>query len=345
MTAPAQNIESISKLAQASFSGNPVIILGSGASMPHKLPSMGELQAHLLANIVPSGSDEEDNWLLVKTAFASGDHLEKALAGKTLPKSLVQKIVNQTWECVNIADKKAFLNTLEQSETFPLGTLIKALFQSANNTIHVVTTNYDRIAEYACNSHRITYSTGFMPGYVREREGADQLTYKRGVHQERLARIWKVHGSLDWFKSSDGEAFSAPLFELPPNGALPLIVTPGFNKFEQTHLEPFRSTMTGADRALEGAQAFIAVGYGFRDDHVQEKILKRCREQTIPVVMLARTLTEEARDFLKNKAGNKYLGLEKNNDKTRAFSNSFPDGQDLDVADLWTLSGFIGLVT
>jgi SIR2-like domain len=345
MSTAAANKDAIAKLAQASFSGNPVIILGSGASMPHNLPSMGELQTHLLANILPVGSDEEDNWLLVKNAFANGDHLEQALTGKVLPPSLVRKIVNQTWECVNAADKRAFLRTLDQKEQFPLGSLIKSLFQSANNTVHVVTTNYDRIAEYACNSHRITYSTGFMPGYIREREGSDQLTYMRGSHQERVARIWKVHGSLDWFKSSEGETYSAPVFELPPNDALPLIVTPGFNKFEQTHLEPFRSTMAGADRALESAQAFIAVGYGFRDDHVQEKILKRCREQTIPVVMLARTLTDEARDFLKNKAGNKYLGLEMKADKTRAFSNNFPDGQDLDVADLWTLSGFIGLVT
>ena len=345
MTAEPTNRDAIARLAQNAFSGNPVIILGSGASMPHKLPSMGELQTHLCANISPLGSDEEDSWLLVKTALASGDHLEKALTGKVLPQSLVRKIVNQTWDCVNAADRQAFLNALDLKEIFPLGQLLKALFRSVNDKIHIVTTNYDRIAEYACNSHNITYSTGFMPGYIQGREGTEPLTYRRGNHKERLVRIWKVHGSLDWFKRSDGDSYSAPVFELPPSGAQPLIVTPGFNKFEQTHLEPFRSTMAGADRALETAQALIAVGYGFRDDHVQEKILKRCRELAIPIAMLARTLTPEARDFLKNKAGNKYIGLELSGSKTRAYSAAFPDGQDFDDPDLWSLAGFLKLVT
>lgn len=103
--------------------------------------------------------------------------------------------------------------------------------------------------------------------------------------------------------------------------------------------------MAGADQALGSAQALIAVGYGFRDDHVQEKILQRCREQAIPIAMIARTLTDEARLFLKNKAGTRYIGLEKNGPKTRAYSNSFPDGQDLDEPDLWSLAGFLKLVT
>lgn len=222
MAPKSTDLDAVATLAQNAFSGNPVIILGSGASMPHNLPSMNELQIYLSDRIKPDGKGEEDSWLLVRTAFSQGDHLEKALAGKVLPHSLVQKIVNATWECVNTADRKAFFSALDLTEVFPLGQLLKALFLSANNTVHVVTTNYDRIAEYACNSHNITYSTGFMPGYVQGREGLEPLTYRRGNHLERLVRIWKVHGSLDWFKRSSGDSYSAPVFELPPGDALPL---------------------------------------------------------------------------------------------------------------------------
>mgnify|MGYP003627920624 CR=1 FL=1 len=40
------NMDDISKLAQACFQSNPTLILGSGASMPHGLPSMGDRIVH-----------------------------------------------------------------------------------------------------------------------------------------------------------------------------------------------------------------------------------------------------------------------------------------------------------
>lgn len=43
--------EQISKLAQACFQARPTIILGSGATMPHGLPSMATLSTYLPDNL------------------------------------------------------------------------------------------------------------------------------------------------------------------------------------------------------------------------------------------------------------------------------------------------------
>ena len=55
----------------------------------------------------------------------------------------------------------------------------------------------------------------------------------------------------------------------------PLIVTRGVSKYERTHDEPFRSAIQGADAALDAASSFLCVGYGFRDHHIQPKIVER----------------------------------------------------------------------
>ncbi len=83
--------EDIAKFAQTCFQGCPTIVLGSGASMPHGLPSMGALSNYLRDRLEIEGQAEEDAWLLVKTALAAGDHLEAALEGKTLPDALLTK--------------------------------------------------------------------------------------------------------------------------------------------------------------------------------------------------------------------------------------------------------------
>lgn len=340
-----QLLEKISKAAQKVFSSNPVVIMGSGASYPHGLPSMGDLQAHLIGQVQPQGTEEEDAWRLVRSALEAGDHLEQAMSGKSLPDSLVEKIVRETWVRVNNADRAVYAKVLRGQERFAAGSLFKSLFGSSNTTINVVTTNYDRVAEYACNSADLLYSCGFTPGYLQRREGIDQLKMFRGNQMARTVRIWKVHGSLDWFEQSNGTPFAAPLHELPEKPMNPLIVTPGVSKYQRTHDEPFRSAIQGADYSLEHASGYLCVGFGFRDFHIEPKLVERCRQSNVPIAVLARTLTDEARAFLKQKAGTAYLALEKSAEGTKAYTAEYPEGVEVPTSDLWCLDGYLTLVT
>tara|TARA_X000000950_G_C13596707_1_gene529619 strand:+ start:177 stop:362 length:186 start_codon:yes stop_codon:yes gene_type:complete len=60
--------------------------------------------------------------------------------------------------------------------------------------------------------------------------------------------------------------------------------------------------------------------------------------------VLARTLTEEAKDFLRNKAGANYLGIERSGNGSKVYSSSTPEGADVTTPDLWSLDGFNNLV-
>jgi hypothetical protein len=190
-----------------------------------------------------------------------------------------------------------------------------------------------------------TPMAGFTPGYLQKREGSDLVTFQRGKSTAKIVRIWKVHGSLDWFARGDGESFAAPVFAIPGPEVTPLIVTPGLYKFEQTQYEPFRSIMTGADSAFARATAFICIGFGFRDSHIEPKLFERCSAANVPVAVIARTLTDEAKHFLKTRAGSRCIGLEKTPNGTRVFTAEFSDGFEVADPEMWSLSGFLKLAT
>lgn len=338
------SIEDIGKLAQNCVEHHPVVVLGSGASVPHGIRGMGDLTRVLEDNLVSEGQEENDTWRLIRTALANGDSLEEALQTTPAPASLVQKIVEHTWLTIAADDLALLQRAAEGEEAFPLSDLIRGLFKSTNNTIHIVTPNYDRVAEYAADLADYIHATGFVPGFIRRREGADTITVRKGSYTARIVRIWKVHGSLDWFEDAQGQVVSLPLSDTLPAGFSPLIVTPGISKYKRTHDEPFRSAIHGADAALSRANAVLCIGYGFRDWHIQPKLVERCRQKTVPIVVLARTLTEEAKDFLQTNAGTAYLAMERCIDGTRVYTHDFPDGAVIEEQKLWLFSEFNRLV-
>ncbi|POF27764.1 SIR2 family protein [Roseibium marinum] len=337
-------VEKIATLAQDCFHQHPVVILGSGASVVHDLRGMGDLAQYLCDHIQLEDGEETDAWLLIRTALADGDGLEEALLKNTAPMSLVAKIVALTWQAIAEDDLAVMERTARGEEHFDLADLLRGLFKSTHMVTNIVTPNYDRIAEYASDVAGYFHATGFVPGIIRAREGADAISVRRGGQAARAVRIWKVHGSLDWFADAAGRVVSLPISNVLPEGFEPLIVTPGVSKYERTHDEPFRSAIQGADRALEHAASFLCVGYGFRDRHIQPKIVDRCRWQNVPIVILARTLTPETKNFLAENAGQAYLALERDGDGTRAFLPEHPEGVHIERPDLWSFDSFNKMV-
>lgn len=330
-------LEALAKQCQSCAQKNPVIVLGSGASIPHGIRGMSELAVWLRDNVEADEGSEEDAWTLVRTALAAGDHLEAALEGKALPDPLVTKIVRSTWDFIAKDDYALLRSAIKAETVFPLRSLFEGLFRSTNRNIHVVTTNYDRVAEYAADSGGYIHNTGFLPGYLRRADGAENLIFKQGNNPARTVTIWKVHGSLDWFTEPQGGVMSLPMTSELPDGLVPLIVTPGVSKFQRTHDEPFRSAIQGADRVLSAATGFICVGYGFRDGHIHPKLITRCRVYDTPILVAAHTLTPEAKSFLKRNAGRHYLALEKHDEGTMVYNRENPDGVVVKGGDYWAL--------
>ncbi len=336
--------EKIAIAAQTCFQQHPVLVLGSGASVVHGLRGMRDLALYLMDHLNAEKGEEEDAWISIRTALANGEGLEEALLNTTAPLSLVEKIVRLTWHAIAEDDLALMGKAAKGEERFSLSDLLSGLFKSTHIVINIVTPNYDRVAEYASDMAGYFHTSGFSPGIICRRESASTDSVRRSGQPVRTVRIWKVHGSLDWFAAQNGNVISLPITGTLPDTFEPLIVTPGVSKYERTHDEPFRSTIQGADLALSNATAFLCVGYGFRDRHIQPKIVERCRQKNVPIIVLAHTLTDEAKEFLASSAGQGYLALEKDDDGTRVFSLEYPDGIKVAKPDLWSFDSFNKLV-
>lgn len=332
------DLEELAKICQNCAQRNPVIVLGSGASIPHGIKGMDDLATWLNNNVEVADGAEAEAWALVRKALEDGDHLEGALEKNVLPESLVVKVVRSTWDFIAIDDYTLLKSAINAEIIFPLQTLFSGLFRSTSRNLHVITTNYDRVVEYAADSGGYIHHTGFLPGYLRRSDGAENLTFRQGSNRAKTVTVWKVHGSLDWFTDATGNVVALPLTNDLPDGLTPLIVTPGVSKYQRTHDEPFRSALQGADRVLNSATAIICIGYGFRDSHIHPKLMTRCRVNNVPILVAARTLTPEAREFLNTNAGRHYVALENHDGGTMAYTRENPDGILIEDGKYWELS-------
>ncbi len=326
--------DQVIELAQKCLSEVPVVVLGSGASRQYGVGGMDELGTHLRKNVVPDDkSGECAIWDKFVADIEANSDLENALHRVTLPTVLECRVVEETRKLLLADDQVVFGRIADGSIKLTLAQLLRHLLRTTNPNIVVVTTNYDRLAEYAADQANVPHHTGFSHGYWRtfSEFPANKLAW---------VEILKVHGSLDWFLDTSQNPVALPDSLPPPTGFTPVMVTPGVGKYEKTHDDPFRTIITRADNAFKAARSILSVGYGFRDRHIQPKMQKRIANDRVPTVFLAKTLSREIRDFLKTCTSPHYLALEQAGTNTRAYFSQEPDGIEV-PGSIWQFPAFL----
>ena len=343
-------LESVSRLVRECLSAVPVIVIGSGASLVHGLPSTAEVAQHLL-NQEPNWSGDSNAssvWDSIVGLIEGGRDIEDALHEVSLPDKVQDYIVELVWRFVQGRDAAAFDTIVESRDALPLTRLFNFFFGTSETELSVVTTNYDRIAEYAADVANRWHYAGFPPGYYRNQHSEHSykvLQPRVGTKSTELRKIsiWKVHGSLDWFTRDTDDTISITAARRIPTNCKPAIITPGLNKYDQALQEPFRSVLAGADRTLDGAKAYLCVGYGFNDRHIHPRLVNRWRDGHAPLLVVARSLSERAVEILSDPRDGRYMALTDMGDGsvgTRISGNIVDDAMELHGIELWNLPGF-----
>lgn len=322
----------------------PLIILGSGASVPFGLPSMWKLGEYIKENVILTDPLDIIQFEEFKTHFDRNGNLESTLLSLQLRDTVLKQIVIRTWEMVNKIDLDIY-SQLSSEFDFPLRKLISHLLNTAGRKLSIVTTNYDRLAEYASSLSKAIICTGYSQNYFGH--------FSPYIHTNNLTsivgysgqvNIWKVHGSLDWFTIREQESIQMPLLHALPIDSKPMIVTPGLSKYLETHNEPYRTIFTQADAAIETANSYICIGYGFNDIHVQPKLITQIKTNK-PIVVLSKEITDNTKSAIIESKGARYILMEEASGgrDTKIYSSTYGE-HTIENQSYWQLEEFNKLI-
>lgn len=310
----------------------PLILIGSGSSAPYGLPSMYELGQGLLTAL-NTRYEENPSWALFRSNIQEGQDLETALEKIALPPELLDDIRKETWHIVSKKDIELYYRVLFGNEKISLARLIKKFYQAHPQCVNILTTNYDRVIEYACDSVQIPLNTGFSGVYSKYYTG--EFSRKNAVN------LVKVHGSLDVFKDAHDVAVSVPLQNCIPVGLKSEIVTPGISKFQAVLRGTSRQLLNESDRLIGQATSYLCIGYGFNDEQIQENIIASIRIGK-PMVVVTKTISEHAAHLLANNATN-FVSIQCGKEPN---TTEFCINRDIIVLEgnFWSVNGFMQII-
>ena len=138
----------------------------------------------------------------------------------------------------------------------------------------IFTTNYDVCLELAAKERRMPILDGFDLITPRTFDGRwfDYDFVRRSTREgapdylESVFHLYKLHGSVDWHRSSDG-------IIRDPKTKTPYLIYPRDQKFALSFEQPFLEMMARFQMALrEKDTALLLLGFGFNDHHLNQPI-------------------------------------------------------------------------
>lgn len=179
--------------------------------------------------------------------------------------------------------------------------------------LNIFTTNYDRLIEYGCDQAGIRIIDRFVgmlsPIFRASRINVDMHYNPPGIrgeprYLEGVARLFKLHGSLDW-RSERGEilrhgmAFGDPDHVLPENLYDSLMIYPNAAKDMETLNYPYAELFRDfAASICRPNAALVVYGFSFGDDHINRTIKDMLKIPSTHLVIIARSLTPRMREMI-----------------------------------------------
>lgn len=132
--------------------------------------------------------------------------------------------------------------------------------------VQIFTTNYDLLAEQALEENRVPYFDGFVGS-------RDTFFDLQAMEQDQLpirwARLWKIHGSVNWAEGDDGKLHR----RRSPNSKQ--LIYPSHLKYDESRRMPYLAMLDRLRAFLSQPAAILVVcGYSFRDEHLNEVMLQ-----------------------------------------------------------------------
>lgn len=299
----AEELDSLKKWLQGLFTDDLVIVIGSGLSCAEGLPGMGAL-AIKLKDEVPKYLDDSDKnmWEEIASSLDS-DGLEGALLKHQANERVESAIIETTAKYILQEEQKIINECINNNRKLKFSYLLPYISPANPQIARVITTNYDRLIEFAAEyedwgvdsmmvgrywgKHNPELSAVLLAEKVVQQKGNIKLQHRKHI------KIFKPHGSLDWFMIGD-----IPMSSCFGNISKPLIITPGMGKYQKGYSQPFDVHRDKGNQIIDKASTILCIGYGFNDDHLQTHLTSKMKSGA-KTLLLTRGLSDSARRILK----------------------------------------------
>jgi hypothetical protein len=153
--------------------------------------------------------------------------------------------------------------------------------------LDIFSVNYDTAIEQFCSVYRKDYVDGFDLHWNSKAFGREDVDI----------RLYKLHGSILWYKTDRGDYVKLPIRTdeattdlVTGEKAVTLMVYP-MRKWE--YAEPFLELLLKLKEMLESAKIAIVVGYSFRDDYIKRLFWDAARRNKNLVIILISPSSKE----------------------------------------------------
>lgn len=283
------------------FQSGIVVVVGSGISASHGLPTMGELATFLIENITLSRDDRSGiQWEELKKMLVAGVDLETCFKSIDIDHALENIIVKNVAQYIRDNENKVIQLLAAGKARLPIGQLLNHIL-TIDKYLPVITTNYDRLIEFSAEIEGIGIDSTFSGLYFGQfnlRKSTESLccairqtSRRTSLKKEYLKHIklFKPHGSLDWFDGG-GKVIRCAI----PLDDTPMIIAPGKTKYIKGYEQPFDIHRAKANEYIDSCSRVLVLGYGFNDGQLETHLRPRIAQGT-PCLIITRSLTESAK--------------------------------------------------
>ncbi|MDR1089995.1 MAG: SIR2 family protein [Prevotella sp.] len=339
------------------FREKPFILFGTGMScaLDNRF-GMNALKNELMSELprYKLTTEQQKEWQSVVSSLGARKDLENALNAVT-EHELLKIITTVTARFIVKLDKNYAYEIADNKRQWPAINLLKRIYDTLsenNSVLHILTPNYDMLFEYTCDYAGLVYTDGFWGGVekhrdwksieqaMREPQRISYGTKLKTIHKtKRHIRLYKVHGSLNYFFHHHHVIRNDTWIWEPPEYVERIMITPGLSKYQR--LQEYRKELLqSADSAIERESRFLFIGYGFNDIHLETYIKHKLIEQSCHGLIVTRDFNTRM-DSLLSEADNLWLVCKTENDSgTRIYNKHYPDYFLLKGKNIWDIKEF-----
>lgn len=157
------------------------------------------------------------------------------------------------------------------------------------NPVEIFTTNYDLLMEQAFEDTRVPYFDGFAG--VRQ-PFFDLRAMEEDMLPPRWARLWKLHGSINWYQVAEKGVFRGTT---KGDDGSKRVIHPSHLKYQESRRMPYLAMIDRLRAFLkQSTSTLILCGYSFRDEHINEVIVQglQCSQTAIAFALLFGRISE-----------------------------------------------------